>query len=173
MYYTKFKQTSWLRSPYMNHIKPARASIWPTRETILVRACTHTDQLHVYDVFMCQDYVRLRNANLKILFCSSFGSNGAFYTIVTFLPQREKAYLLFCASYKVSNQHAHLRSLIRVFISAWRNLASLAIENVPSKAVRAVWSEVFFSLKEILHPWLAKCAKWRFMIRLCECTGWP
>ena len=52
---------------------------------------------------------------------------------ITIESQRKKMYLLTCASNKLSNQPAHLRSVISVFVVRMKNSASMAIQNMTSE----------------------------------------
>ena len=60
-------------------------------------------------------------------------------------PQREKTYLLICAPNNDTNQFAHLRSLIRVFV---------------------------LPREETLYPWLSKIRPEKILIRRRICAGW-
>ena len=48
-------------------------------------------------------------------------------------PHRKQMYLLICASNEDSNQHAHPRSLIRIFIVRRKKLCILCYPNTPKK----------------------------------------
>ena len=49
-------------------------------------------------------------------------------------PQREKTYFLICAANEDSNQLAHPRSKVRVFVVRIKKILSLDIQNAPCEA---------------------------------------
>ena len=71
------------------------------------------------------------------LFCNSFLRE-------LFDPQNKKTYLLTCTTNEVSNQPAHPRSLIRLFVVGVKKFCTLGYSNAPVK----------------------------ILIRLRECAGW-
>ena len=85
-------------------------------------------------------------------------------------PEREKTYLLTCASNKDSNQIAHPRSLIRVFVVRMKKLCFLTIKNAPNENsdettnahadLNLHWvhmSEVRFVTLWLVRLWIDQC----------------